>query len=56
VRHTDSEVRTELPDLSNVPLGELRALHTPSLRTAIRKVFDRSKHVDVDEIQGQISI
>ncbi len=55
MRSTDSEVHTELLDLAGVPLGELRTLHTPSLNTAIRKVFDYSKRVNVDEIQVQAS-
>ena len=53
---TDSEVHTELLDLTHVSLRELRTLRTPSLNRAIRKVFDHSKQVDVDEIQGQAQI
>ena len=49
----DSDVRTELLDLTKVSLRELRTIRTPSLDSAIRKVFDSSKRVDVDEIQGQ---
>ena len=53
---TDSDVRTELLDLTKVSLRELRTIRTPSLDSAIRKVFDSSKRVDVDEIQGQAQI
>ena len=56
MRSTDSDVRTELLDLTKVSLRELRTIRTPSLDSAIRKVFDSSKHVDVDEIQGQTTI
>lgn len=55
---TDSDVRTELLDLTRVSLVELRTIRTPSLDSAIRKVFENAKHVDVDEIQeqGQIKL
>ncbi|MCR6481757.1 hypothetical protein M8542_02900 [Amycolatopsis sp. OK19-0408] len=55
MRSTDSEVPTELLDLTRVSLRDLPTLRTPSLNTAIRKVFDHSKNIDVDEVQGQIS-
>jgi hypothetical protein len=45
-----------LLDLTGVSLLELRTIRTPSLDSAIRKVFDSSKHVDADEIQGQAQI
>lgn len=53
---TDSAVHTELLDLTRVSLRELRTIHTPSLDSAIRRVFDSSKRIDVDEIQGQAQI
>lgn len=56
MRSTDSDVCTELLDLTGVSLRELRSIRTPSLDSAIRKVFDSSKLVDIDEVQGQAQI
>ncbi len=52
---TDSDVRSELLDLTGVSLLDLRTIRTPSLDVALREVFDTSKHVDVDEVQVQAS-
>jgi hypothetical protein len=56
VRLPDVEVHGDLIDLTRVPLGELRGLRTPELKSAISLVLERSKLVAVDDIQGQAQV
>lgn len=53
MRLPDVEVQGDLIDLTRVPLGELRGLRAPELKSAIAVVLERSKLVQLDDIQGQ---
>lgn len=56
VRLLDVEVQGDLIDLTQVPLGELRGLRTPELKSAIIRVLERSKLAEMDDIQGQAQV
>lgn len=50
---TDADLDSQLVDLTDIPLGELRTLTTSALTTALRRMYADAEFITGNELQDQ---